>query len=107
MFVDGQSTGLLLDHGQGQRKRGRVYRKPMYELYIANKNYSSWSLRAWVLMRELEIAFREHLVPITYWARAPCANGMPARSRKRCGINRTMTKYLGSAGCWKICGRSE
>jgi glutathione S-transferase len=35
----------------------------MYELYIANKNYSSWSLRAWVLMRELEIAFREHLVP--------------------------------------------
>jgi glutathione S-transferase len=35
----------------------------MYELYIANKNYSSWSLRAWVLMRELEIAFREHLLP--------------------------------------------
>ena len=35
----------------------------MYELYIANKNYSSWSLRPWVLMRELEIAFREHLVP--------------------------------------------
>ena len=25
----------------------------MYELYIANKNYSSWSLRPWVLMREL------------------------------------------------------
>jgi glutathione S-transferase len=35
----------------------------MYELYIANKNYSSWSLRPWVLMRELEIAFREHLLP--------------------------------------------
>jgi glutathione S-transferase len=35
----------------------------MYDLYIANKNYSSWSLRPWVLMRELEIAFREHLVP--------------------------------------------
>jgi glutathione S-transferase len=31
----------------------------MYELYIANKNYSSWSLRAWVLMRELHIAFTE------------------------------------------------
>ena len=26
-------------------------RVPMYELYIANKNYSSWSLRPWVLMR--------------------------------------------------------
>jgi glutathione S-transferase len=37
--------------------------QPMYELYIANKNYSSWSLRPWVLMRELGIAFREHLIP--------------------------------------------
>jgi glutathione S-transferase len=35
----------------------------MYDLYIANKNYSSWSLRPWALMRELEIGFREHLVP--------------------------------------------
>jgi glutathione S-transferase len=35
----------------------------MYDLYIANKNYSSWSLRPWVLMRELKIAFRERLVP--------------------------------------------
>jgi glutathione S-transferase len=34
----------------------------MYELYIGNKNYSSWSLRPWVLMRELKIAFTEHLV---------------------------------------------
>src|SRR5260370_34373693 len=43
--------------------RGVVGRKSMYDLYIANKNYSSWSLRPWVLMRELKIAFREHLVP--------------------------------------------
>jgi len=35
----------------------------MYELYIANKNYSSWSLRAWVLMRELELPFNERLMP--------------------------------------------
>jgi glutathione S-transferase len=34
----------------------------MYRLYIANKNYSSWSLRPWVLLRELEIAFDEHLL---------------------------------------------
>lgn len=33
----------------------------MYQLYIANKNYSSWSLRPWVLMRELGIAFDEHV----------------------------------------------
>jgi glutathione S-transferase len=35
----------------------------MYDLYVANKNYSSWSLRPWVLMRQLEIPFAEHLVP--------------------------------------------
>jgi glutathione S-transferase len=35
----------------------------MYELYIANKNYSSWSLRPWVLLRELQIPFTEHLIP--------------------------------------------
>lgn len=35
----------------------------MYELYIANKNYSSWSLRPWLLLRELKIPFVEHLVP--------------------------------------------
>ena len=25
----------------------------MYQLYIANKNYSSWSLRPWVLLKVL------------------------------------------------------
>ena len=34
----------------------------MYDLYIANKNYSSWSLRPWVLMRELGIDFKDHLL---------------------------------------------
>ncbi|HUK01511.1 MAG TPA: glutathione S-transferase [Steroidobacteraceae bacterium] len=34
----------------------------MYELHIANKNYSSWSLRPWVLMRELGIEFEERLL---------------------------------------------
>ena len=33
----------------------------MYLLHIANKNYSSWSLRPWVLMRALDIPFREHV----------------------------------------------
>ncbi|MCZ8543274.1 glutathione S-transferase family protein [Mesorhizobium qingshengii] len=35
----------------------------MYLLHIANKNYSSWSLRPWVLMRELDIPFEERLTP--------------------------------------------
>lgn len=33
------------------------------QLYIANKNYSSWSLRPWVLMHERGTAFEEVLVP--------------------------------------------
>lgn len=31
----------------------------MYQLHIANKNYSSWSLRPWVLMKTLAIEFEE------------------------------------------------
>ncbi len=34
----------------------------MYEIYVANKNYSSWSLRPWLLMREAGIEFKEHFV---------------------------------------------
>ena len=33
----------------------------MYILHIANKNYSSWSLRPWVLLQELGIPFEEAL----------------------------------------------
>ncbi|MFT5135381.1 MAG: hypothetical protein ACI9XU_001274 [Arenicella sp.] len=32
----------------------------MLNLHIANKNYSSWSLRPWVLMRALDIPFVEN-----------------------------------------------
>ena len=34
-----------------------------YTLYIANKNYSSWSLRPWLLMSQAGIAFEELMVP--------------------------------------------
>lgn len=34
----------------------------MPTLYIANKNYSSWSLRPWVLMKQLGLPFNEQLV---------------------------------------------
>jgi len=36
----------------------------MYTLYIGNKNYSSWSLRAWVLMRALGIPFAEKRIAL-------------------------------------------
>ncbi len=34
----------------------------MLTLYIGNRNYSSWSLRAWLLMRQAEIDFEERMV---------------------------------------------
>lgn len=33
-------------------------------LVIGNKNYSSWSLRPWLLMREMDIPFGEILLPL-------------------------------------------
>jgi glutathione S-transferase len=34
----------------------------MYTLYIGNKNYSSWSLRAWVLLKAAGVAFNERKI---------------------------------------------
>jgi glutathione S-transferase len=34
----------------------------MTQLYIGNKNYSSWSMRPWVLMKQADIAFEEVMV---------------------------------------------
>ncbi|MDE3273713.1 glutathione S-transferase family protein [Pseudoalteromonas sp. G4] len=30
------------------------------DLYIANKNYSTWSLRAWILLKKFNLDFNEH-----------------------------------------------
>ena len=37
----------------------------MYVLITANRNYSSWSLRPWVLMRALGIAFEDQIEPFS------------------------------------------
>src|SRR3569623_1987969 len=34
----------------------------MLTLYIGNKNYSSWSMRPWVLMKQLDLPVQERLV---------------------------------------------
>jgi len=56
----------------------------MFDLYIGNKNYSSWSLRPWLLMKHFNIPFTEHMVsvagrdynaslkPLAGNARVPC-----------------------------------
>ena len=44
----------------------------MYVLHIGNKNYSSWSLRPWLLLKALDIPFEEQLTPFLEadnWAR--------------------------------------
>ena len=33
-------------------------------LYIGNKNYSSWSLRAWLSMKQMGLSFEEELLPL-------------------------------------------
>ena len=35
-----------------------------YKLYLGNKNYSSWSLRAWLVMKRCGVPFDEEVVPL-------------------------------------------
>ena len=35
----------------------------MYQLYIANKNYSSWSMRPWLVLKTFNIPFEEIMLP--------------------------------------------
>lgn len=58
----------------------------MYTLYIANKNYSSWSLRPWLLMKQLDIPFEEILIPFgsADWDKNPSPTGqVPCLSEKQ------------------------
>lgn len=52
----GSSTSRLL-----------IHHKIMLEftLIIGNKNYSSWSLRPWMLLRHLQLPFEEELIPLS------------------------------------------
>ena len=55
----------------------------MYKLFIANKNYSSWSLRPWVLMKTLGLAFEEVLLPFQA-AQAPQFGAVSPTGRMPC-----------------------
>ncbi|NIJ20586.1 glutathione S-transferase [Sphingomonas naasensis] len=94
----------------------------MYRLYIANKNYSSWSLRPWLLLRERGIAFEERLVPFGAGAfegfspsgKVPCLDDDGTIVWDSLGI----TEYLaerhaglwpedGAARAWARCAAAE
>lgn len=59
----------------------------MYELVMANKNYSSWSLRPWVLMRARGIAFTERLIPFPGGDSAPTYRSFSPSGRVPCLID--------------------
>jgi glutathione S-transferase len=82
----------------------------VYDLYIANKNYSSWSLRPWVLMRELGIGFDEKLVPFGGPANPDAFRRFSPTGKVPCLVDGgitvwdslSITEYLGErhAGVW-------
>src|SRR5919205_133482 len=49
----------------GSPRLGEGRSPAMPTLVIGNKCHSSWSLRPWILMRQLGIAFEEVLIPFT------------------------------------------
>ena len=81
-----------------------------YDLFIGNKNYSSWSLRPWVLMRELKIPFTERLVPFGGAQNPDAFRGFSPTGKVPCLVdgNTTVwdslaiTEYVGErhAGVW-------
>ena len=89
----------------------------MYALYIANKNYSSWSLRPWILMRALGIPFEERLTvfregsnwePFRKFSPAglvPCLHDAPTVVWDSLGI----AEYLAERhpGVWPVDGRAR
>ena len=62
----------------------------MYTLYIANKNYSSWSLRGWLCARLSGAPFEEILVQL--------ATGGPNPACISAHIERANARAFASAG---------
>lgn len=82
----------------------------MYLLHIANKNYSSWSLRPWLLLQELGIAFDERLHTFRPGGNAAAFRVFSPTGRVPCLVDGTttvwdslaITEYLAErhAGVW-------
>ena len=58
-------------------------------LYITWKNYSSWSLRAWLVMRAFDIPFDEVPVPMTDDGRMPGMAGISPTQKVPCLVDHT------------------
>ncbi len=56
----------------------------MFDLYIGNKNYSSWSLRPWLLLRHFAIPFTEHMVSVAGRDYNPALKPLSGNARVPC-----------------------
>jgi glutathione S-transferase len=56
----------------------------MYELHIGNKNYSSWSLRPWLLLKHFAIPFTEHMVSVAGRDYNPALKPLAGNARVPC-----------------------
>ncbi|MEQ9886522.1 glutathione S-transferase family protein [Pectobacterium zantedeschiae] len=65
----------------------------MYQLYIANKNYSSWSLRPWVLLKTLSIPFEEKLVAFSPGMAQPAFKAFSPTAKVPCLIDGETTVW--------------
>jgi glutathione S-transferase len=65
-----------------------------FTLAVANKNYSSWSLRAWIAMREFSIPFEEKVIPLDTPATA-------RRIARHSGAGRLPVLHHGAVTVWE------
>lgn len=56
----------------------------MFDLYIGNKNYSSWSLRPWLLLKHFAIPFAEHMVSVAGRDYNPALKPLAGNARVPC-----------------------
>jgi glutathione S-transferase len=63
-------------------------------LVIGNKNYSSWSLRPWILMRHLGLTFQEMLIPLYQ-------PGSQDEIEKHCPGRKAPTLHHGEIRVWE------
>jgi len=56
----------------------------MFDLYLGNKNYSSWSLRPWLLLKHFAIPFTEHMVSVAGRDYNPALKPLAGNARVPC-----------------------
>ncbi len=76
-----------------------------FTIYIGNKNYSSWSLRAWLMLKASGAAFDEVLIPL-YEPASRAAILRHSPSGKVPALRHGTDHGLGVAGDRRISGRA-